>query len=54
MAGGLQSGVLQSRATRLGTGAVLTRLGAYTLGAYNLGPPDLELEQYSLDMVPRV
>jgi len=45
---GLQSGGPQSRATRFGTGALLTRLEGYNLGACSLGPPDVELEQHSM------
>ena len=34
-----QSGGLQSRATDFGSRGPLTGLGAYSLGAYSLGPP---------------
>ena len=36
-----------------GAGEPLTGLGAYSVGAYNLEPPDLELKTHSLDWGPQ-
>ena len=44
--GGLQLGGLQSWATDLGSGIVLTRMGACSLGDYNLGQRIWDLELY--------
>ena len=41
--GGLQFGGLQSWATEFGSGQPLIGLLAYSLGAYSLGPPILDL-----------
>ena len=53
-AGSLKSGSPQSQADDLGFGGQLTELGAESLGAYNLGPPIWDLQEHSLDWVPRV